>query len=354
MRTDYIIVGCGLAGLAFAQTLRLNGRSFVVVDSSEAKASLVAGGLYNPVMLKRFTMAWKADEQIDLALPFYRRLEKELKIKFDHILPVKRLIHSAEEQNNWFAALDKPKVGSFLSSQLTTPDSENFKSPFGLGEVLDSGRIDTKSLITGFTALLEKNGQLIDEHFDYNVLELNPDSVSYKNLVAKRLVFCEGSGLLNNPFLKYLPLRGNKGELLRIKAPDLKLEFILKSSMFFIPLGNDEYLVGATYNRQFNSEKPSKAAREEIEKHIRKIIGLNYDILEQTSGIRPTVKDRRPLVGIHPEFSSIAVLNGLGSRGVLIAPYLAHILYDHLENNTTLPDEIDIARFSQDLDFTEE
>jgi glycine/D-amino acid oxidase-like deaminating enzyme len=40
------------------------------------------------------------------------------------------------------------------------------------------------------------------------------------------------------------------------------------------------------------------------------------------------------------------VLNGLGTRGVLIAPAMAEALYAFIETDTPLAEEIDINRFS--------
>jgi len=43
----------------------------------------IAGGLYNPVILKRFSQVWQAKEQLDYALPFYAAIEQELNSKVD-------------------------------------------------------------------------------------------------------------------------------------------------------------------------------------------------------------------------------------------------------------------------------
>ena len=75
---DYIIVGLGLAGIAFAEELKRQAKTFVVYEDSSQTSSLVAGGMYNPVILKRFTPVWNAKEQLDVAIPFYLSLEKEL------------------------------------------------------------------------------------------------------------------------------------------------------------------------------------------------------------------------------------------------------------------------------------
>ena len=67
---DYLVVGLGLAGISFCEVLEKEGKSFKVITDNSQQASQVAGGLYNPVILKRFTLAWKAKEQVELAQPF--------------------------------------------------------------------------------------------------------------------------------------------------------------------------------------------------------------------------------------------------------------------------------------------
>ena len=51
-----------------------------------------------------------------------------------------------------------------------------------------------------------------------------------------------------------------------------------------------------------------------------------FEILSHNSGIRPTTKDRRPLLGRHTTLKRLHLLNGLGTRGVLMAPLLSEWL----------------------------
>ena len=78
MKVDYIIVGCGLAGISFCEQLKANKKSFLVFDDNSQSSSVVAGGLYNPVVLKRFTSVWKSKEQLQLCLSMYHIIEKNL------------------------------------------------------------------------------------------------------------------------------------------------------------------------------------------------------------------------------------------------------------------------------------
>ena len=67
--------------------------------------------------------------------------------------------------------------------------------------------------------------------------------------------------------------------------------------------------------------------------------------MEHKAGVRPTVSDRRPLIGLHPENKQLAVFNGMGTKGVMIAPYFADQLVNLLLNNKSLSEEVDITRF---------
>ena len=136
-----------------------------------------------------------------------------------------------------------------------------------------------------------------------------------------------------------------KGELITIHAPKLKLDCIIKSSVFILPIGDDHYKIGATFNWNDKTSKPSSKAKQELLEKLDKILNVDYVVVDHVAGIRPTVKDRRPLVGVHQKHKQLAILNGLGTRGVLLAPSMAKELYSHLEHQKVLSPEIDISRF---------
>ncbi|NQY04953.1 MAG: FAD-dependent oxidoreductase [Flavobacteriaceae bacterium] len=340
---DYIVVGLGLAGISFCEQLERNGKSFVVFEDQSQFSSQVAGGLYNPVILKRFTLAWEAKPQFDKAIPFYAEIESKLQTRVDEKIAVHRKFSSIEEQNNWFLAADKPGLSEFLDVTIKSNHNDALLADHGLGEVKFTGRILVKKLIREYKCYL--NERYKAESFDHDDLGIKNDFVNYKGLKSRKIVFCEGFGLKQNPFFNFLPLNGTKGELLTIKAPDLKLEKVLKSSVFLIPLGEDLYTVGATYNWDDKTNSTTEEAKVELLEKLATLIQCDYEIVKQSAGIRPTVIDRRPLVGSHPNHPHLAVLNGLGTRGVMLAPTISEALYDYLENDIPLNIEIDIKRF---------
>ncbi len=346
MNVDYIIVGIGLAGISFCEQLKANNKSFIVFDNKSQQSSTVAGGLYNPVVLKRFTSVWKSKEQLDIALPMYKSLEDELQVKLDYKIPVYRKFASLEEQNDWFAASDKPMLAEYLSTDIVKNKNESIKASFGFGKVLKTGRIDVKTLIEAYKSNLLKNNSYVEEAFNYDDLKVDNKTIQYKNIESKYIVFAEGFGVVKNPYFSQLPLVPTKGELLIIHAPQLKIDYVLKAGVFLIPLGDDLYIVGATYEWDDTTHIITEKAKEELLSKLDKLISCTYKVVSQVAGIRPTVKDRRPLVGQHQDYENMYVLNGLGTRGVIIGPYVAKRLFNFIENKIPLEKEIDIKRFS--------
>ena len=344
MKVDYLIVGSGLAGLMLCEQLRARGKSFVVVSNTSQQASIVASGLYNPVVLKRFNLAWNADQHIPVALSTYEKLEAYLGLKIDDQRPIYRIFNSKQEQNNWFLACDKPKLHQFLVPKIIEYNNLNIRAPHGYGQVKYTGRVDTKLLLDSYRNHLKSKDLFIEETFDYYKLDVKKE-IAYKEITAQKIIFAEGFGLKQNPFFNTLPLEGTKGELLIVHAPELKLDVILKSSVFVIPIGEDNYLVGSTYAWNDYSNTPTQTAKNEILKKLQKLISCSFEVVCQRAGIRPTVVDRRPLVGQHHIHKNLFVLNGLGSRGVLIAPTVARDLIAFIEDRTPLSMEIDIKRF---------
>jgi glycine/D-amino acid oxidase-like deaminating enzyme len=341
---DYIIVGNGLAGISFAEIALQNNKSIFVFDNNSQPSSKVAGGLYNPVVLKRFSEVWKAKEQIDFAFPLYHKIQERLNVVFDYELPILRKLFSIEEQNNWFQAADKLNLAPFLDPKLAKQKYAAIDSPFHYGKVNHTGYLEISILIESYSKYLKSLDCYSTEAFDYNEIQFLESGIQYKDIQAKNIIFAEGFGLHTNPFFNDLPLDGTKGELLIIKAPNLHLDVVIKSSVFILPIGNDLYKVGATYDWKDKTNNPTEEGKKELVDKLKELISCDFEIVEHFAGVRPTVKDRRPLVGTHPIHSQLHVLNGLGTRGVMLGPYLANQLFQHIENAVPLENEINIER----------
>lgn len=346
MKADYIIVGSGLAGISVAEELRSRGLTFVVFEDESQTSSLVAGGMYNPVVLKRFNPVWKGADQLEVAIPFYRSLEDRFEKTYDRSIDILRIFKSVEEQNNWFSACDKPRLKPFLIPEIEENKNSHVRAEFLMGRVRKTGRVVVRELVNDYRSGLQAEGRLRKESFEHLKIEHWEEGLRYGDIEAGRVVFCEGNGMASNPYFQNLPLEGTKGELITIHAPDLKLREVLKSTVFVMPLGDDLYKIGATFNWTDKTNSPTVQGRQELVEKLKKVISCDFEIRDHEAGVRPTTQDRRPLLGIHPEHPRLAVFNGLGTRGVMSAPFLARQLVDFLEGQTPLDPEIDISRFS--------
>ncbi|MBT8263682.1 MAG: FAD-binding oxidoreductase [Bacteroidia bacterium] len=343
-QVDFIIVGLGIAGITACERLDELGRSFVVFDPGVMNATGTAGGVVNPVVLKRFTPAWRAPEFIEVAKPFYRRLNDTLKGRFLDNKPLYRIFANAQEQNDWMVASDSPVLVPFLSAEVVTNRYPNVQAPFGYGEVHNSFHIDTVSMIRAYRDYLLSSGRLMSEKFDFEKLQTSSGEHHYGDHLAKYIIFSEGSSVIDNPKFTYGCLIPKKGEYLVIRSKDLKCDAILKGPFFMIPLGDDLYQVGATFAHGDFSRDSTEQGKAMLEKAVMKMIICDFEIVDQTYGMRPTIKDRRPILG-SIKGDGVFFFNGLGTRGLLMAPLLSKWLIDHIDNDVDLPSEVDIKRF---------
>lgn len=207
---DYLIIGSGLAGISFSEIALQNNKSILVIDNNSQNSSKIAAGLYNPVILKRFSEVGQAKEHLEVMKEFLFFVEKKLNTKVDFTMPILRKFFSIEEQNNWFAASDKVNLAPYLSTHLINKKYQSIDSPFGYGEVLQTGYVDTQLLISNYKEYLLNNNLYLEDTFDYSLLQEETISIRYKNIQAKHIIFAEGFGMHANPYFKYLPLDGTK------------------------------------------------------------------------------------------------------------------------------------------------
>ncbi|WP_225986526.1 FAD-binding oxidoreductase [Rufibacter sp. LB8] len=344
---DYLVVGHGLAGAILASKLEMSGKTFRVFDVAKANAaSRVAAGLINPVAGKRFAKSWRVDEFLPAAAAFYQTMEAHYQTPFFHQKPILKLFSTPEEQNNWMGKSTDASWQDYIeTTHLQLPPSEDIYQELGGLLIQKGGYVALKDFLKCREQELFSKGLLQTEAFDVNQLELLPDGVRYGESEAKKIIFCEGAAGAENPYFHWLPFSLNKGEILDIKVPNFEASYIYNKAVYVVPLGQNHYRVGATYNWREVNEETTPQAREELTAKLQDIVRKPVQVTAQYVGIRPAVRDRKPLVGLHPELPQVAIFNGMGSKGVLMAPLLAEQFLAALEGKTALWPEVNIARY---------
>ena len=346
-KVEYIIVGQGVAGSCMAMKLLKEKKSFVVIDNHFHKASAIAAGIFNPVVLKRFSIVWNATKQIERLREVFGYFEQLLNKKYIYNFPVYRIFNDEQEKKTWLKkATTHPDLIDYLATDTEQlNDFSSINSPIGSGEVLHTGRVDLTNLLADFKNYLVKNDLFLDETFDFNELKLEDNQTSYKKIEATKIIFAEGYNILNNPYFKNLPIIGVKGEVLRIEIDANLPEAVVKGKEFLMPLENNQYFVGATYDRDHVNYENTEEAKKYLVEGVQNFFKDDFEVVEQHASIRPTVVDRRPIIGAHPTYQQLICLNGMGTRGTMLAPVMVDDLYEFLENNQPIDKEADIARF---------
>ena len=348
MKIDYLIVGQGLAGSLLAYFLEKAGASIYVIDpDGEGSASRRAAGLINPVTGRYFVKSWRVDELIPFARQTYRELEHLLGGSFFHERTILRALTSAKEENDWLARAGDPGYQAYMGDHADKAALGQLLYPtLAYGQTLQSAQLNVSVFLDFFQKQLIGKNRLSKNYFHYDQLVVNPGGVTYGEIEASRVVFCEGYGGVKNPFFNYLPFRGDKGEVLIVEIPGAGFERIVKqNNTFLAPLGNDLYWVGATYAWQFADDQPSGQAREELLERLKTVVKLPFKVVDHWAAIRPTVKDRRPFLGQHRELPALWIFNGLGTKGASLAPFWARHLSAVMMEGKELDGEVDIRRF---------
>ena len=346
MKADYIIVGNGLAGACLAVQLHTLGKKLVVYDiPSDNKSSAVAAGLYNPITGKVMRKTWQAAVLFPYLHRFYREAEHLLQRSFFHPVGIYRPFITAGEQNDWAAWSANPDDG--VPVELTVAPQSRLAVNDPLGGLLlpTAGWVDVASFLNAVRSLLSREHRLVEEPFRYDAVRLAAGVAHYGDIVAEKIICCEGVGARNNPWLAPLPIQPLKGEVLIVEAA-LPEAPIVNRGVYLVPHRQPGcFKAGATYNPHDQQPTVTNQARQDLERHLKAILRIPFRVCGQEWGFRPTVPDRRPIVGQHPRLEQILVFNGLGTKGVSLAPYFSHTLAQWLAGKQSLPHEANMNRF---------
>jgi glycine oxidase len=344
-----IIVGGGVAGFTMAYTLLHRGHKVTIIrNSSLPSASAVAAGLYNPVVFKRIVPTWLANDVVPYCKQFYTDVEQVTNSKFHYNIPILKLFTEQQEVDLWLKKMNDATTSQWLGSVSNATIEGVHNKHAGHATVNQSGWVNVPTLLQAYTVYFNahKNCTLINEQFDYNTFSTTPTSVNYKGIQAQRIVFAEGVYVQHNPLFNHIIMKPTKGDVFKITA-NLSTDYVLNKGCFFIPYAPQQFIVGSTYNWYDDTWEPTAEGNAELLKKAKEVLIDDVVINEHTAGIRPTTHDRRPVLGKHYEYNNVYIFNGLGTKGVLLAPYLANHLAQYIHNEVELLNEVNVQRYNK-------
>jgi glycine oxidase len=342
---DHIIVGLGLSGAAMALQLIRRGKKVVVFDlPSDNRASMVAAGLFNPVSGKMMTKSWRADDLFPYLADFYTEAEQLTSQRFFHPGPVYIPFRSVEEQNDWTGRSVDESIMPYIGQIYTS-------SAFG-GQVIDNlggillkqcGHLNVVAYLHAVRGFIQKEA-VIREQMNYETLRVERDFIYCDDVRADSVIFCDGLHAKTNPLTRWMPVHPLKGETIDVRF-SRELSMIYNRGVYAVPSGNGVYKVGATFERS-STPGTSATGREQLEERLKALTKVPYAVVAQNWGVRPTTRDRRPIIGQHPQHSKVFVFNGMGTKGVSQAPYFSMVLADAITRGTQIPQDVNISRFN--------
>lgn len=336
---DVIIIGQGLAGTVLSETLAARGLRVVIYDvPKEGRASHVAAGLVNPIVLRRTVPSWRASEMLAIAGAFYRELEQRYDARFWNPTELVGIFPTAKEAGIWRLRMKEPEMARMLGEgPASDPAVEELPRPYGYGIVKRCAWLDVRKLLHAHRERWRASGDLVELEVGAGDVRAMESGVRVHQSTAPLLVRCEGP---RAPAAYLVPVRG---EGLTVRIPDLRLKSVVHRGVFVLPVGDDRYRVGSTFAWDNVWSGPTEEAHRWLLDKLERLVQRAVEVEDQWAGVRPASRDRRPVLG--RTAAQEAILNGLGSRGVLLAPWSAQHLTGHLFDGTSLDPEVDVARF---------
>ena len=350
---DYLIIGQGIAGTVLSRTMLAHGKEVHVVDNAEPfSASRVAAGLFNPITGHRMVKTWRADALFTFLATFYRQFELKLGHKFYYPTPIYRPFGSIGQQNEILADLADPPFAPFVRRGRPAELYSQFvRDPFGGLELRQSGYVDVQTMLLVWQQHLAAAGRYTQADFAESELRLGNGQVQWRDITARKVIFCRGHHDQQSLWWGPLPYRPVKGEIVWVKFQGRNFSSIVNRGCWVLPTHQPNstheriYKVGATYDWKELNVQPTLAARQELTAKLGELISVPYEVVGQQAGIRPATADRKPFIGLHPEHPEVGIFGGLGAKGVSLAPFFAHQFYQFLELGGPLEPVVDIRRY---------
>ncbi len=345
-KRPYLIVGQGIAGSMLAWFLEKAGESFIIIDNSHKyAASKIAAGIINPITGRRFVKSWMIETFMPFAKNTYQEIETALDVQVWKDMDIIRFFINNAEGNNWLSKTTWEGYDKFLKTEKTADYLTDFIFDAGGYGTVNGAKVDLGKLVKAFRNHFQEKEVLRSELFEYDSLVVQEDGVKYKDILAKKVIFCEGYRSYANPWFAHLPYESAKGEVLILRIPSLKTPDIIKKHLFIVPLEDDLFWFGSNYEWDDLTDEPTQIGKADLLRQLKGILKVDYEIVHHLAAVRPVLKDRRPALGLHPNHPNIGILNGLGTKGTSLAPYWAKALVELLVTDKAIPSEVDVQRF---------
>jgi len=354
---NYVVIGAGVAGCSVSYELSKRGnKNILLIDKNSGVsqgASGAAGAFLSPLLGKPNLLK----ELVSNALRYTTKLYQN---NFNFVISncgttrIPKNEQDEEKFKQYVPYMDFPYI----------KDDKGYF--FSIGTVVSSIGM-CKAMSTCFSSATSK----IETKFDCEIKTIEYDGEFWyldNNIKTKKLIITTGASIdLLNQF--YLNIRAVWGRRIDITTSTNLTHNYHKSCSVSksFKIAEDKYRVsiGATHHRKYENVLDIQKENELLLQRANEIVDLkDIEIIKEYLGARACSIDYFPIVGkiIDSEktikdfphlkngtyvnkdrftrFDNLYMLNGLGGRGFVLAPYLAKQLVDNIIDNKPLDDTI--------------
>lgn len=353
----YAIVGAGLMGRLLAVALAKRGARVELFEKGSSDAANSAARVAAAMLAPLAESAITEDNVVRMgvhSLPRWKQLIDELAkpVFFQQngtlILWHRQDASDAERFASHLArncernqALSKPK---HLDSQSLAEIEPGVAERFTQGLYLpNEGQLDNRQLLEAL--LVELTLMKVPCHWNQAT---DPEQLRSQHNGFDWVIDCRGLGAKsswNQLDKASKDLRGVRGEVIRLYAPEVKLRrptrlIHPRYPIYIAPKEDDVYVVGAT---EIESEDLSPMSLRSAMELLSAVYTVHSGfaearILEIATQCRPTLKDNLPEISVDekPNHAGLMMINGLYRHGFMISPAILDCALELLSSGSSL------------------
>ena len=356
MSQHVVVVGRGLAGALVAWKFAERGCRISWWGDGESGASRVAAGMFNPVSFRRVVEVWNASAHVASMRSTLLAMEETFGMQgaLMHDVPVVKVFANDAYRQTWndrWATGHGVTQWAERSQRAEALAITSLHAPHGVGKVHAAGWVDVPALLDAMEAHVAANHTLVDSI--WRVEDGLPNG-------ADAVVDCRGVGAAKELSEVGLEVNPNHGDVLTMSTDAEAVQtrgHNVNNGKWLLPMrqqdGRQWWRLGATYSWDKLTPAPHAPAASALKEHMAGTFQgeasaswAEARVEAHQAGLRPASPDRRPMVGPWPGKSEgVLMLNGLGTRGVLVGPAAAESLVNFWLDDTPISPEMRPDRF---------
>ena len=350
---DVLIAGQGIAGSLLAYHLMARGLDVCIADpgAPDGTASRAAAGILSPYTGRRYKAPGELDAMLAECHSTYQSIARTIGVTVYHPQPIWRIVQRQPELTDIERRRHERPGRELISPVQHNGLPEGMRAALGATRIDGGGQVDMETLLSGLRHWFMERESLIPEQLTAPAMTgPTGGALEWRGLRADVVVFCDGAAAFANPWWRGLPWRASRGETVDVEParPDTWPRVIVTGGKSLVPMAPGRYRIGSTYDHASQAGAPTGEAQRTL---LDALPGLTDGdptarVVGARTGIRPGSRTGNPFTGFHPAAPRIGILNGLGSRGTLHAPWLARRLAERIVDGTPLPDHVDVAHLS--------